>query len=135
MHVWEKEPAPGEAPEGVSVWDHVKNGAQTGFEVGAPMMPFMIPSIIGGAAMGLGTGLWDLHQEHEDRDLWKRTMGPELRALDDTTAGDAKKAPTAEAQRAVWDKHDKAEERWFQADRYTSKRAGGEHESLFDKLF
>ncbi|HKA86034.1 MAG TPA: hypothetical protein VKE22_00160 [Haliangiales bacterium] len=135
MHFHEKERKPGTS-DPVSVWDHVKNGAATGVEAGGLGGPLgLIPGLIGGGIFGLANGLWDKYEEHEDRDMWRRTMGPELRALDDQTAAKAKGAITPDQERAIWAKEDEMEEQWFQLDRNQRKYANGEKEGWLDRLF
>jgi hypothetical protein len=138
MNFFDKERVPG-GTDPVSVWDHVTNGAQTGYEatcIGGFPTPFAaIPGTIGGGILGLANGLWDKYEEHEDRELWGKTMGPEMRKFDDQTAEKAKRALTPDQERAIWADEEVQKEKMFQVDRNQRKYATGEKQGWLDRLF
>jgi hypothetical protein len=66
--------------EGVSIWGHVLDGAATGGMAGAAFGGVgAIPGAVLGGLVGLGTGLWDDHQDHVAEDAWSHSK------LDDKT--------------------------------------------------
>jgi hypothetical protein len=58
---------------GVSVWDHVLNGAKTGGMAGSFFGGVgAIPGAILGGGVGLATGLWDSHQDSVAEEAWNK---------------------------------------------------------------
>ena len=66
--------------DGVSIWGHMLDGAATGGTVGAAFGGVgAIPGAVLGGLVGLGTGLWDDHQDSVAQDAWSHSK------LDDKT--------------------------------------------------
>ena len=61
--------------EGVSIWGHVLDGAATGAAGGALFGGVgAIPGAVLGGLAGLGTGLWDDHQDAVAEEQWKKDL-------------------------------------------------------------
>jgi hypothetical protein len=57
--------------DGVSVWGHMMNGAATGGMAGAAFGGVgAVPGALLGGLVGLGTGLWDDHQDSVAETAW-----------------------------------------------------------------